>query len=372
MSSQLKRMTFSIYMDPGALESDRYAVGVLQNWYQRARKIQDGAEEFDFSKSRFHKDIYLSGMFMYVLAPNLCKAVANALGPEQVSLMTLRHAFASCGFTLGEGSEASPSAADAMVDQIVARLGPRLGQGNSGALVDEIVSRLGQQAATPDQDYLVDEIVNRLGQQAATPDQGNLVDEIVNRLGQQAATPDQDYLVDEIVNRLGQQAATPDQDYLVDEIVNRLGQQAAMPDQGNLVDEIVNRLGQQAAMPDQGKLVDEIVSRLGEQQPTEWWDEIRQGLPGSLDPEQLADAIAGRLPAAAEPDLAPLASSILQLSRQLEEQSRLIREQHSLIQRLASQPGRSVHLDKRTAEPLIEDLSSQVANMKKVKARGLF
>jgi hypothetical protein len=312
MSSQLKRMTFSIYMDPGALESDRYAVGVLQNWYQRARKIQDGAEEFDFSKSRFHKDIYLSGMFMYVLAPNLCKAVANALGPEQVSLMTLRHAFASCGFTLGEGSEASPSAGDAMVDQIVARLGPRLGQGNSGALVDEIVSRLGQQAATPDQDYLVDEIVNRLGQQTA------------------------------------------------------------MPDQGNLVDEIVNRLGQQAAMPDQGKLVDEIVSRLGEQQPTELWDEIRQGLPGSLDPVQLADAIAGRLPAAAEPDLAPLASSILQLSRQLEEQSRLIREQHSLIQRLASQPGRSVDLDKRTAEPLIEDLSSQVANMKKVKARGLF
>jgi hypothetical protein len=292
MSSQLKRMTFSIYMDPGALESDRYAVGVLQNWYQRARKIQDGAEEFDFSKSRFHKDIYLSGMFMYVLAPNLCKAVANALGPEQVSLMTLRHAFASCGFTLGEGSEASPSAGDAMVDQIVARLGPRLGQGNSGALVDEIVSRLGQQAATPDQDYLVDEIVNRLGQQTAMPDQGNLVDEIVNRLG--------------------------------------------------------------------------------EQQPTELWDEIRQGLPGSLDPEQLADAIAGRLPAMAEPDLAPLASSILQLSRQLEEQSRLIREQHSLIQRLASQPGRSVDLDKRTAEPLIEDLSSQVANMKKVKARGLF
>lgn len=272
MSSQLKRMTFSIYMDPGALESDRYAVGVLQNWYQRARKIQDGAEEFDFSKSRFHKDIYLSGMFMYVLAPNLCKAVANALGPEQVSLMTLRHAFASCGFTLGEGSEASPSATDAMVDQIVTRLAPRLEQGDSVALVDEIVSRLGQQAA----------------------------------------------------------------------------------------------------MPDQGKLVDEIVSRLGEQQPTELWDEIRQGLPGSLDPDQLADAIAGRLPAAAEPDLAPLASSILQLSRQLEEQSRLIREQHSLIQRLASQPGRSADLDKRTAEPLIEDLSSQVANMKKVKAKGLF
>lgn len=272
MSSQLKRMTFSIYMDPGALESDRYAVGVLQNWYQRARKIQDGSEEFDFSKSRFHKDIYLSGMFMYVLAPNLCKAIANALGPEQVSMTTLRHAFASCGFNLGEGSTPAQPAADVMVEQIVARLSPRLGQGDTGGLVDEIVQRLGQQAAVPSSD----------------------------------------------------------------------------------------------------SLVEEIVSRLGEQQPTELWDELRQGMPAPLDHEQLAEAIAGKLPSATgEQDLAPLQSSIQQLSRQLEEQSRLIREQHRLIQRLASAPGRQMTAAGE-AEPLVEDLSNQVANMKKVKAKGIF
>ncbi|MCS3832883.1 hypothetical protein HNP10_001621 [Aeromonas veronii] len=252
MSSQLKRMTFSIYMDPGALESDRYAVGVLQNWYQRARKIQEGTEEFDFSKSRFHKDIYLSGMFMYVLAPNLCKAIANALGPEQVSMTTLRHAFASCGFNLGEvASEAQP-VADVMIDEIVARLAPQLGQSDNTSLVDE------------------------------------------------------------------------------------------------------------------------IVSRLGEQQPSEMWDELRQGLPAALDHDQLAEAIAGKLPSAgAEQDLTPLASSIQLLSRQLEEQSRLIREQHRLIQRLASAPARQSVVGTE-AEPLIEDLSSQVANMKKVKAKGIF
>ncbi|WP_234932595.1 hypothetical protein [Aeromonas veronii] len=252
MSSQLKRMTFSIYMDPGALESDRYAVGVLQNWYQRARKIQEGTEEFDFSKSRFHKDIYLSGMFMYVLAPNLCKAIANALGPEQVNMTTLRHAFASCGFNLGEvASEAQP-VADVMIDEIVARLAPQLGQSDNTSLVDE------------------------------------------------------------------------------------------------------------------------IVSRLGEQPPAEMWDELRQGLPAALDHDQLAEAIAGKLPSAgAEQDLAPLASSIQLLSRQLEEQSRLIREQHRLIQRLASAPARQSVVGTE-AEPLIEDLSSQVASMKKVKAKGIF
>ena len=252
MSSQLKRMTFSIYMDPGALESDRYAVGVLQNWYQRARKIQEGTEEFDFSKSRFHKDIYLSGMFMYVLAPNLCKAIANALGPEQVSMTTLRHAFASCGFNLGEVVGEAQPATDVMIDEIVARLAPQLGQSDTTSLVDE------------------------------------------------------------------------------------------------------------------------IVSRLGEQQPAEMWDELRQGMPAALDHDQLAEAIAGKLPSAgAEQDLAPLASSIQLLSRQLEEQSRLIREQHRLIQRLASAPARQSVVGTE-AEPLIEDLSSQVASMKKVKAKGIF
>ncbi|MNH31942.1 hypothetical protein D3C79_923540 [compost metagenome] len=125
-------------------------------------------------------------------------------------------------------------------------------------------------------------------------------------------------------------------------------------------------------MPSSDHLVDEIVSRLGEQQPTELWDELRQGLPAPLDHDLLAETIAGKLPvAAAEQDLAPLASSIQLLSRQLEEQSRLIREQHLLIQRLASAPARQGQTGAE-AEPLVEDLSSQVANMKKVKAKGIF
>ncbi|MGE6109772.1 hypothetical protein [Aeromonas sobria] len=243
MSSQLKRMTFSIYMDPGALESDRYAVGVLQNWYQRARKIQDGSEEFDFSKSRFHKDIYLSGMFLYVLAPNLCKAIANALGPEQVSLTTLRHAFASCGFHLGEG--ASPGATDSLIDEIVARLAPQLGQDNSA------------------------------------------------------------------------------------------------------------------------RMVEEIVSRLGEQQPTELWDELRQGLPAPLDHDLLADAIVGRARSGA-PCRQP-ATALPPTGGAIAAYPRAAPADPATGQRPRPSGGPADE-----AEPLIEDLSSQVANMKKVKAKGIF
>ena len=95
-------------------------------------------------------------------------------------------------------------------------------------------------------------------------------------------------------------------------------------------------------------------------------------MPAPLDHDLLAEAIAGKLPTAGgEADLAPLAGSIQLLSRQLEEQSRLIREQHRLIQRLASPPARASG-SSELAEPLIEDLSNQVASMKKVKAKGIF
>ena len=201
MSSQLKRMTFSIFMDPGALESDRYAAGVLQSWYQRARKIQDDVEEFDFSKSRFHKDIYLSGMFMYVLAPSLCKAVANAFGPEQVNFETLRHVFASCGFALGEG--AAPAVSDTLIDEIVARLAPRLGQDNSAQMVEEIVQRLGQPQALTSSDHLVNEIVSRLGEQQPT--------ELWDELRQGLPAPlDHDLLAETIAGKLPVAAAEQD------------------------------------------------------------------------------------------------------------------------------------------------------------------
>ena len=392
MSNQLKRMTFSIFMDMGTLGSDRYAAGVLQSWQQRAAKIQESPEEFDFSQSRFHKDIYLSGMFLYMLAPNLCKAIAGALGPEQINLGTLRQVFARSGFNLGDGSAAS-LASDGMVDEIVTRLKPLLGQNDTVALVNEIVSRLGAGAGQqPSQDSLVEEIVARLvQQQPQQSSQDGLVEEIVARLAQQQSQqPSQDSLVEEIVARLGQQQAQQQsqqssQDGLVDEIVARLAQQQPQQSsQDSLVEEIVARLAQQQPQqPSQDGLVDEIVARLAQQQPQqssqdglvdEIVSRIGEQQPTELDHEQLAEAIVGKLPAGgAETDLGPVQNSIQLLSRQLEEQSKLIRDQHRLIQRLLSSPISSAgSAGAEDIEPLIEDLSNQVANMKKIKAKGIF
>ncbi|MGL5948445.1 MAG: hypothetical protein ACRCYV_05205 [Aeromonas sp.] len=294
MSNQLKRMSFSIYMDPAALESDRYALGVLQNWFARAKKIQGDGEEFDFSKSRFHKDIYLSGMFMYVLSPNLCKAMANALGPEQVTLSTLRHVFGSCGFSLGDGvsGAASGPSGEAMVDMIVARLGPLLKQGGDIALPD------------------------------------NLADELAHRLSP-------------LVAQTGSESRAP-----------------ALPD--GFADELMTRLSQL---------------------------DTRASAP--IDTDALASAIADKLPVPESTPSAPapkvdisgeigvLQSQLSNLTKQLEEQTRIIRDQHRLIQRLAAAPrpaasGDGAGAEAPAADPVIEDLSSQVASMQKIKAKGIF
>ena len=120
-------------------------------------------EEFDFSKSRFHKDIYLSGMFLYVLAP-ACARDGQRLRPEQVNLATLRHVFAGCGFDLGEGQiprhDRHPDRRDEWPGW------PRLEQGTRPPWWREMVQRLGQPQTRV---HLVDEIVQRLGQSGRWP-----------------------------------------------------------------------------------------------------------------------------------------------------------------------------------------------------------
>ena len=240
-------MTFSIYMDGDALESDRYAIGVLKNWYQRVRKMQDSPEEFDFSKSRFHKDIYLSGMFIYLVSPSLCKVLTNALGQDQVNMTTLHHVFASCGFNLGQPEgPAGKHDTMGMVEEIVTRITPLLNSADSQALDHEALS---QQVST----------------------------------------------------------------------------------------QVCDRLQQAEAI--------------------------------SL----IAEAIAKKLSTNPEHDIVTLQNTIQQFSRQLAEQSELLREQRRVIQRLISTPARSASASADAEpEPLVENLSDQVANMKKVKAKGIF
>ena len=162
MSSQLKRMTFSIFMDPGALESDRYAAGILQSWYQRARKIQDDVES---SLQEPFSQGHLPERHVPVRAGTEPARGWPMPGPGAGEPLDPAPCLRQLRLRSGEGA---PVATDTLIDEIVARLAPSWGRGQPG-LADEIVSVwVSRRRPTRDPDSLVDEIVSRIGEQQPT------------------------------------------------------------------------------------------------------------------------------------------------------------------------------------------------------------
>lgn len=79
--------------------SEEYAAAVLRDWYKKAM-VNQPKMEFTALLNDFHKDIYLSGLYVYLLSPRLCKGLCNTIGYDSVNINTLKHVFASCGFEL--------------------------------------------------------------------------------------------------------------------------------------------------------------------------------------------------------------------------------------------------------------------------------
>lgn len=84
MSNWNGNISITFRLEPDQ-ESDRLAMAALQRWYQRGHKFNINTDSFDFFSLKLHKDIYLSGLFLSLLEPELVKCFARNL---QVSNLT--------------------------------------------------------------------------------------------------------------------------------------------------------------------------------------------------------------------------------------------------------------------------------------------
>ncbi|MGL5495678.1 MAG: hypothetical protein ACRDCQ_01640 [Aeromonas sobria] len=76
MSEQQNHFHLTLQLDPSR-DNDRYALAMLQEWYNKAVELHQGCEAFDFGKVRLHKEVYLSGLYLCMLKPKLCKLLAS-------------------------------------------------------------------------------------------------------------------------------------------------------------------------------------------------------------------------------------------------------------------------------------------------------
>lgn len=133
-NSQLKRVNYSIYLDPVNSNSDRYAVGVMQNWAkERKEMMSDPSAGVALHYSlHMHKNIYLAGMFLYLLSPALSNGLAGSLTDESLNMETLKQKLENCGLALPSSESASPALdTHALIDELKAAV-------NMKSLMDEI------------------------------------------------------------------------------------------------------------------------------------------------------------------------------------------------------------------------------------------
>ncbi|EMD1178639.1 hypothetical protein VP758_005270 [Vibrio harveyi] len=102
MSNQHKRVNFSIYLDPVNSASDRFAMGTLRKWVEERKELTTNPTSGWELHHRLHmhKDIYLSGMFLYLLSPKLCELLATSLSNETNNIDMLSMQMQACGFSL--------------------------------------------------------------------------------------------------------------------------------------------------------------------------------------------------------------------------------------------------------------------------------
>lgn len=106
MSENAKRLSLMLTLNPALSEADRFAIRALKRWYQQAKHSHEVEEDLQATVKKFHRDIYLSGLFLHLLNPGLASNLANLLTEEDVSLQTLLYQLNSMGFAVSETTPA--------------------------------------------------------------------------------------------------------------------------------------------------------------------------------------------------------------------------------------------------------------------------
>ncbi len=108
--SAAKKLNLALYLNPETSEADRYAVGALQQWYDKAKRSHNSNQDLEMVVRLFHRDIYLAGLYLHLLSPRLCKGIGSALDHHNINLVTLHKLLQASGLELHSAAAEQPSA----------------------------------------------------------------------------------------------------------------------------------------------------------------------------------------------------------------------------------------------------------------------
>ena len=93
----IRRVNLSLHLSPEHSRADLRAMLQLKKWHQALNQAGSQPGDTTMEMRRFHRNIYLAGLQLQLLNPQLCSHVAESMGREKLTLDEL------CGELAGAG-----------------------------------------------------------------------------------------------------------------------------------------------------------------------------------------------------------------------------------------------------------------------------
>lgn len=99
------RIRFNVGLEPELFDSHSYAIKCLRLWQQEEKARNDETDTVLQRRVQFHRDLYLSGLFLHELAPQLPSMLTQTLLQDKVNCQTLACQIKSAGLSLEPAAE---------------------------------------------------------------------------------------------------------------------------------------------------------------------------------------------------------------------------------------------------------------------------
>lgn len=85
----IRRVNLSLHLSPEHSRADLRAMLQLKKWHQELNQTGSHPGDANMEMRRFHRNVYLAGLQLQLLNPQLCSHVAESMGREKLTLDAL-------------------------------------------------------------------------------------------------------------------------------------------------------------------------------------------------------------------------------------------------------------------------------------------
>lgn len=83
---QIRRVNLSLHLSPEHSRADLRAMVHLKKWHEEINSAGGNSSDTSMEIRRFHRNVYLAGLQLQMLNPQLCSHIAESIGRETLTL----------------------------------------------------------------------------------------------------------------------------------------------------------------------------------------------------------------------------------------------------------------------------------------------